>query len=296
MSVVPAPPVIDFHAALARWTDSSATLAPPTVWLTALQHLGVTLGGAESLVERFVQAWSRLYSATLLLDHLQDDDELGDAWLATQPEALQYHLAFSAYALANRDLAELASALPPTRGLQLHELWSTTVLQMAIGQYRDLSLPVASLGDAQQALDAYEELAAQKTGAAFALALGGCVQVATDDVVQIDAAVNVGLLLGMLLQYYDDLLDRGSQAAQPGTLTLARAWAAQLATGVDEHSIPMLWILIYGHYHRGLNAILVALPDAAQAIIRELVQTMFGPAPDVPIASSTGEAVSVQPA
>lgn len=288
--------ILDFDAALAQWTRESKILTPPATWLGALERLGAALGGSEALVTRFVQAWSRLYSATLLLDHLQDQDELGNTWLAAQPDALRYHLAFSAYASAQHDLAKLASDIPPARGVRLSVLWSSTVLQLAIGQYRDLILPEGALADPQQALDTYEELAAQKTGAAVALALGGCVTVVTDDATQVDAAVSAGLLIGMLLQYYDDLLDQSQQNADPRALTLARAIAAQLAAPVDEGSVCTLWELLYRHYARGLHAILAALPESAQDAIWGLLETMFGAVPTLPDNMNAAPLTSGRPA
>lgn len=288
--------ILDFDAALAQWTRESKVLTPPATWLGALERLSAALNGSEPLATRFIHAWSRLYSAMLLLDHIQDRDELGNSWLAAQPDAVRYHLAFSAYASAQHDLARLARDLPPARGVRLGELWSSTVLQLAIGQYRDLTLPAEALADPQQTLDIYEELAAQKTGAAIALALGGCVSVATDDAPQINAAVNAGLLIGMLLQYYDDLLDRAEQNADPRALTLARAIAAHLAIPVDERSVSALWGLLYGHYAQGLRAILAALPEPAQDAIWELVGTMFGAVPALPADVNAGPLTSGQSA
>lgn len=277
------PPVADgLNAVVAQVLDHSVVLAPPATWLSAFQQFGVSLGGDQALVQQFNTAWARLYSATLLLDHIQDGDDLGDSWLAAQPVPLQYHIAFSAYALANNELVALTSALPPVRGIRLHRLWSATVLQLAAGQYRDLTL-YASLLEAAglEALDRYEEVAAQKTGAAFALALGGCAETATDATALVEAATGAGLIVGMLLQYYDDLLDQAPQEAQPETVTLARAWAP--SAGSDE-ALPLndLWHLIYTRYWSALDAILAPLPAPARLAISTLVQGMFGVPPGVP--------------
>ncbi len=269
----------DFHTTVVRVLDRSPALSPPATWLASFEQLGVSLGGKQAPIQQFIRAWTRLYSATLLLDHLQDRDELGDAWLAAQTPPLQYHFAFSAYALANDELAALTSTLPPARGVRLQRLWSATVLQLAAGQYRDLTLRASSLGAAGlEALDCYEELAAQKTGAAFALALGGCAGTATDDIALVDAAASAGLIVGMLLQYYDDLLDQASQEAQPEAVTLARAWA--VSVGGDK-ALPLkdIWGIIYARYWNALDAILAALPAPAHLAISTLVQGMFGAPP-----------------
>lgn len=274
------PPVADdVHTLVVHLLDRSAVLSPPAAWRSAFEQLGVSLGGDQARVQQFINAWSRLYSATLLLDHIQDGDELGDLWLAAQSEPLQYHVAFSAYALANDELAALASTLPPARGIRLQRLWSSTVLQLAAGQYRDLTLRASSLNAiGLETLDRYEELVAQKTGAAFALALGGCAETVTDTTALVEAATNAGLIIGMLLQYYDDLLDQPSQEAQPETVTLARAWAASI--GIDEvHRLTEIWSILYARYWNALDATLAPLPSPARLAISSLVQGMFGAAP-----------------
>jgi len=285
MSGISPSTTLDFDAALVQWSKESKILAPPSTWLALLERLSVALGGSEPLVKRFVFIWSRLYSATLLLDHLQDQDELGSSWLAAQPVSLQYHLAFSAYASAQYELAGLANDLSPADGARLHELWSSLVLQLAIGQYRDLTLSSGSLAYDQQALDIYEELAGQKTGAAFALALGGCTIVAGGNIEQVDAIMDAGQMIGMLLQYQDDLLDRAEQNIQPGVLTLARAVARQFGSGANDLAISVLWSLLYRRYAQGVGSIIAVLPRSAQDIIGELMVTMFGSVPDLPAAA-----------
>jgi hypothetical protein len=276
----------EFRAALSRLYEGAPILRPPEAWLTAIQRLGISLGAPEEVSGRFSHAWSRLYSATLLLDHVQDNDELGDRWLATLPTALQYQLAFSAYADASHGLSELAALLPPERAVRLHALWSTTVVQLAIGQYRDLTVPVTSLGKVEQSLDTYEDVAAQKTGAAFALALGGCACAATGNAESVDAATTAGVIMGMLLQYKDDLHDQGAQENQPHTVTLARAWATQIGVSAQELPLTQIWAQIYAHYYQALPEVLLPLPVTAQAIIGELMYTMFGAPPITPATDS----------
>jgi hypothetical protein len=281
------PSVADgLHAVVAQVLDRSAVLSPPAAWLSAFQQLGVSLGGDPALVQQFITAWAGLYSATLLLDHIQDQDDLGNTWLAAQPAPLQYHLAFSTYALASNELAALTSTLPPARGIRLQRLWSSTVLQLAAGQYRDLTLQASSLDAAGEALDCYEELAAHKTGAAFALALGGCVETATDATVLVEAATSAGLIVGMLLQYYDDLLDQAQQEVQPEAVTLTRAWATA-AGGDQAFRLTNIWGTIYARYWDALDAILAPLPAQARLAISTLVQEMFGAPPGAPPIAGT---------
>ncbi|NTU84199.1 MAG: hypothetical protein HGA45_33330 [Chloroflexales bacterium] len=285
--IVPPLPT-EFRTALARLYEGPPILRPPEDWLTVLRRLSVELGATTEVSERFAHAWERLYSATLLLDHVQDNDDLGDQWIATLPASLQYQLAFGAYADASHGLSELATLLPPERAVRLHGLWSTTVMQLATGQYRDLTVPTSAPGDIEQSLDSYEELAAQKTGAAFALALGGCACAATDNTAQVEAATTAGVIVGMLLQYKDDLYDREAQASQPQALTLASAWAIQFGERAEELPLTHIWAQIYAHYAQALAGVLLPLPAAAQAIIGELIHTMFGAPPSTsPMAPSS---------
>jgi hypothetical protein len=273
---------LDFDAALNRLCDGSDTLAPRPAWLQAIQDLGTSLGAEAGAQARFCRSWRTLYTATLLLDHLQDGDYLGDPWLVSLPPPLQYHLAFSAYAVAQQQLADLVHQTSLERLVRLQTLWASTVRQLAIGQFRDLTQQVAQSGHAEaEALDQYESIASQKTGAAFALALGGSAILATEDLARIDAATNAGLLFGMLLQYSDDLLDTEAQASQPATITLARALAATSDVPAD---LPLgaYWQLIYAHYSTALQRMLTPLPQPAQNAVWNLLHTTFGEPPKLP--------------
>lgn len=279
---------IDLKTALARLCDGPALLAPLPRWLHAMQQLGMVLGGTPTHLAGFTRAWRTLYSATLLLDHVQDGDDVGDDWLASLPVALQYHLAFSAYATAQRQLYELTERIAPACGARLHDLWSSAVLELAVGQYDDLTALHRPLVSQPLSLDAYERLAAQKTGAVFGLALGAAVALATDDGALIDAATNAGLVFGMLLQYRDDLVDAEAQAAQPAALTLARAWTTQEGVDAPELAPSAAWGLIYAHYHQALGAILAPLPEPGRAVIRALLQDTFGTPPHLPASTLAG--------
>jgi hypothetical protein len=249
-----------------------------------MHQFGVALGAAPAPVAAFVAAWRRLYRVTLLLDHLQDGDALEEDWLATLPPAVQYHLAFSAYVEAQRSLAVLdTQQVPPATLVQLQQLWAASVAQLAAGQYRDLTLsPQELAAQPAGALDAYEEIAAGKTGASFGLAFGGVALLATDDDALVTAATNAGLTFGMLLQYHDDLCDAAEQSAQPDTLTLGRALLAAQPPDAGQLTAEIFWQLIYAHYARSLAQILAPLPPAAQQIIWTLLDASFGPPPILP--------------
>jgi hypothetical protein len=283
---------LDLHSAIARITGASPSHSPPPKWLASFEHLGILLGGDEATVKRFVELWRRLYRTTLVLDHLEDADPLDEPWLAAQPQALQYHLALSAYALASHELTLLAQTLSPGRGTQLQQLWSSTIFQLAAGQYQDLTAAMSSLSVVgPQALDRYEEIAVQKTGAAFALVLGGCACIAIDEATLVDAATSAGVVIGMLLQYYDDLLDEVSQQAQPETVTLVRAWASSVG---NQQAPPAreLWQFIYARYAEALERILAPMPAPVCGVIFELLRTMFGPVPGSETAAQSGRSCS----
>jgi hypothetical protein len=267
----------DFGAAIDRLCDPQGSLAPHPAWLAGIKQTGSALGCPAAAVGAYISGWRRLYTAILLLDHLQDDDPIDD-WLAELPTPLRYHLAFSVYAAAQQALSVLATYTSPTRFVRLYGFWTKTVSHLALGQYCDLTGTVTpSNGTADQTLDAYEAIAAQKTGSVFALAFGGSAMLATDDLAQIDAAGAAGLLFGLLLQYQDDLLDAPRQATQRQTPTFVRALAA--VHGVDPAAaLPATaaWALVYTHYLRGLEPILAPLPESARDAITTSFYTTFG--------------------
>lgn len=276
----------DFAAAIERLCDPQGSLAPNPVWLAGITQTGSALGCPAATVGAYISGWRRLYTAILLLDHLQDDDPIDD-WLAEMTPPLRYHLAFSVYAAAQQALNVLTTAISPTRFVRLHGFWTKTVSHLALGQYCDLTGTVTPMnGTADQTLDAYEAIAAQKTGSVFALAFGGSAMLATDDPAQIDAAGAAGLLFGLLLQYQDDLLDAPNQTTQPQTLTFVRALAA--GYGVDPTAaLPATaaWAFVYAHYLRGLESILAPLPEAAQDAITTSFHKTFGAPPKQLLAS-----------
>lgn len=281
------PAYTDLSVAVAELRTSDEALAPLPAWLHAIQQLGESMGGTPTHLARFVHVWHTLYSAILLLDHLQDHDELGASWLAALPDALQYQIALGAYAVAQHDLNDLANLIEPERAIRLRALWASAVLELAVGQYRDLSLAFHVSEDAQSApLDVYETIAAQKTGAAFGLALGGAVALATAEPDQIDAATNAGVVFGMLLQYVDDLRDGEAQARHAGVFTLVLALAAQDGEGEQAIAPMTAWTLIYAQYDQALETILAPLPEPGHAVIQHLVRSTFGAVPALPSRAS----------
>jgi hypothetical protein len=221
-----------------------------------------------------------LYSATLILDHLQDDDPLSDPWFADLPTAIHYHLAFGAYVAAEEALfALMSTGVPDARSLQLQRLWRDSLAHLVAGQYADLTQPVRSDIDTA-VLDRYETIARQKTGASFALAFGGMAILAGTASTQVTAAINVGLLFGMLLQYSDDLHDAPAQESQPTTLTLQRALGERIVPeGAPVPPQEIVWTAIYTETVRSLGTLMEPLPETAQQVIWKLLTSIYGALP-----------------
>lgn len=265
------------HDAIDRLLHSPASLSPHPTWLRALHEFGNALGAPPRALDLFVDAWRRLYTATLLLDHVQDGDKLPDPWFAALAPSLQYHVAFSVYLSAQSVLAGIGPELvAASRVAGLHSLWAASVTQLAEGQYHDLTESILDPGlRGSTALDRYEEIAGQKTGASFALGLGGVARLAGDEEAPIVAATQAGLILGMLLQYRDDLLDAPGQEVSPATLTLERALRATGSDGGGGSSPAAIWAFVYERYAEALAQSLLPLPPAARQIVQRLAVSMF---------------------
>lgn len=254
--------------------------APQPVWIETIGDIAASLQADPQAVAPFLDAWRTLYTVTLCLDHLQDGDALHDPWLEGLAPGLQYHLAFSLYIAAQHALSTLdAQAIPASRLGRLQRFWASSVAQLASGQYDDLTLTRATL-EARGAvpLDTYELLAAQKTGATFALAFGGIAILATDDEAQIAALSNAGTVYGMLLQYRDDLFDSVDQERQPEAMTLSRALlAAHPALAAHgPGAVHAFWESIYSGYAQALGEILAPLPAATRGVYTRLLHRSFG--------------------
>lgn len=277
-------PVSDvLRTALDLLLGSTSTSAPEPLWLEAVVHIAETLSAEPSSIAPFVEAWRQLYVVTLVLDHVQDGDPLGDPQLEALPPPLQYHLAFSVYVAAQHALAHLdPSAIPAARITRLQRFWTASVAQIASGQYLDLTTTSAAIEATDQSpLDRYEQLALQKTGATFALAFGGAALLTTDDEAQIAALTSAGSIYGMLLQYHDDLLDQELQEGQPETMTLTRALLAAHPSlaAYGPHAALAFWRSIYAAYTQALTPVLEPLPAMTRTIYMDLLRQSFGDVP-----------------
>lgn len=286
MTIAPTPDHLLFpipgelRTALGTLLSSTSASAPQPLWPDMIASIAETLHTPRSAIAPFLAAWSALYTVTLYLDHLQDADPLGDPRLEVLPPAIQYHLAFSTYITAQHALAALdPQAIPALRIVRLQRFWAASVAQIASGQYRDLTQTLAAIqAQGRAPLDAYEQIAAQKTGATFALAFGGAAILATDDEAVIAAVTNAGTIYGMLLQYRDDLSDAEAQEGQHAATTLSRALLAAHPTltthGPD--AVAAFWAAITAAYAEALAAILAPLSTETRTVYANLLQRSFG--------------------
>jgi hypothetical protein len=267
------------RATLDRLLDPPGEPEVPVLWVQTLEHLIESLGGSRDAAEPFIAAWRTFYAATLLLDHLQDGDLLRDALVAQQPPAIQYHLALSMYVGAQCALAQLDPGMfGAERILRLQRFWATTVAQIAAGQYLDLTHADADQHAPPAAvLDTYARIAAHKTGATFALAFGGAAILVSADEALVQPLEQLGMIYGMLLQYYDDLIDHDQQVGQPTALTLFRALLRDCppAQGDGDAQAVLFWQSIYNSYAQACQPLLAQLPPPTQAIIEALWKRTF---------------------
>lgn len=276
----PFPIAGELQLAVDRLLSETSGSAPQPVWIETIVRIAASLQAEPRAIAPFLDAWRALYTVTLWLDHLQDGDPLGEPWLAGLAPGLQYHLAFSVYVAAQHALASLdARVIPAARIERLQRFWAASVAQLASGQYRDLTLTRATLqAHGGASLDAYERLAAEKTGVTFALAFGGVALLATDDEAQIAALITAGTVYGMLLQYRDDIFDAADQEHQLETATLSRALlAAHPALAVHGlGAVHAFWAATYTSYAQALEGVLAPLPAETRHVYTHLLHHSFG--------------------
>lgn len=219
--------------------DDLHYLAVARPWGRMLTQIAAILG-SSSLAPVFEAAWLVMHAAAMHLDHLQDGDEVAPQ-LADLPPATQYQLVFSYYVLATAILDDLPSGgLSPERTHSIHRLWSDAMLRIASGQYYDLT--VAAHKEQLPSLDAYQELAHAKTGAAFGLAFAGLAILNDHSAALCGAMLTTGELFGGLLQYVDDLIDEEvSLSLIPASKSLGD---------------PLLWERIFFSYRHAIEQLL----------------------------------------
>jgi hypothetical protein len=244
-------------------------------WSMVIPTVQSLLGGATEAVEPFIAAWSLLYAAISRLDYLQDGDPVDDPLPTDDRPSAHYNVLLGYYILAE-SLLDLLSPddIPIHRILRLRGLWTHMVLRMASGQQRDLITPDHDSIDSP--LDFYQELVQSKTGATFALALGGLATLLSDDQKMIDTLTLIGEIYGTFLQYSDDLLD---VATQPNsTLTLSKALAGSCPaqeSNETAHTPEAFWGYLYRLYRRQVESVLADMPISMQQGILDLFARTF---------------------
>ncbi|NJO83973.1 MAG: class 1 isoprenoid biosynthesis enzyme [Blastochloris sp.] len=215
--------------------DDTARLATLPHLAPLFPALGAALGHDPESIAGFRAAWLLLYAAISRLDHLQDNDPMEHPLPAVGAVGAQYNLVLAMYVLANSLLDELASAVPASRLIRLYRLWNDLVLRMAHGQQRDLQLGTTALSGGAADLDAYQQIAQDKTGATFALAFGGTAILLTDDAATIATLTAVGESYGTLIQYGDDLRDAAQQPTHAATLPAVLRRLPHFADPSQQH-------------------------------------------------------------
>jgi geranylgeranyl diphosphate synthase type I len=190
----------------------SGKLLRPSVCLMAAEGFGAS---PEEGVLEAACAIEFLHAFSLAHDDIED----GDEQRRHRPTLWVLHgvpLAINAgdclFALAFRTLADAVAALPAERARRTVRLFGDAALLMIEGQHDDLAFE----SQAAIALDAYEAMAARKTGALIAasLAIGSLFGDADDG--DVEALLAAGRAAGLAFQVIDDALAIWGDAAATG--------------------------------------------------------------------------------
>lgn len=231
-----------------------------------LRAFGAAFGGDTATIAAFAAAWRLCYQAVLVIDHIQDGDPLEVAWLAALPTPLQYHVGWSLLNRAEQHLLRLSEQLVPAAGRDVRQMWCDTSNLLAQGQYRDLRCLHGLDAEPEQPLAQYEQIALAKTGSLFAFGLGGMTRVVSDNPQWIRAATHLGTLIGMLVQYADDLRDPASSPVNLGHLVRTHAAAITDETARNAH----LWHALQAAYQPSIAQWCAHLPPAVHVVVSEL--------------------------
>jgi Polyprenyl synthetase len=242
-----------------------------SLWGSIIPTIQRILGDETNSARPFAGAWSLLYMALGRLDCLQDGDPLDIPLPTINQINAQYNLVLSYYVLAESLLDQLSPDLIPVyRILRLRRLWTDMMLRMGAGQQRDL-LSHNSRTE-HNPLEYYQEIAQSKTGAAYALAIGGTATLLTDDDKLIDTFTVVGEIYGTLLQYSDDVIDAETQKNE--TITFPAAFHSAAAPS-NEHTPQLFWRYVYHAYHEQLALEIANLAVEQQEAIFQLFVRTF---------------------
>ena len=157
-------------------------------------------GGEAQWADHIAAAWLLFYAAADIMDSIQDQDEPAPWWGDLGPAAAlsaATGLFFSAASLLQHNSTKAATRDVAPQLIQGFYLGLTT---MSSGQYADVRNPGPTI-------EAYWEIAAQKSGAFFATACRSGAMLATNDASRIEHFALFGHHLGQLIQVRDDLED-----------------------------------------------------------------------------------------
>jgi hypothetical protein len=226
----------------------------------------------SDIVIPFSAAWLTMYAAIIRMDDLQDGDLILPPFPTSVSVHSQYTILISYLILAQRLLDVIDPSLVPfARVARIRQLWTSMILRMGGGQYRDLN-PPSHLGSIV-VLSQYQQIAQAKTGATFTLAFGGTAMLFSDEPQVYESLAVIGEIYGTLLQYGDDLNDA---AVQPNaTLTLPQALISA-QTNVHTQLTPSeIFLSLYAAYYAAMEEYLCHVPEPIQVGIRSIFDQTF---------------------
>lgn len=236
-----------------------------------IPKLQAIIVGTADANQDLALAWNLLTVFASRVDQLQDNDPEPNELLETLPVAIQWHLLITLYVLVTNILSSLLETYPAPRVARLQKFWSETVLRKSSGQLRDLLAMNGMYNDIT--LEKYQETVQCKTGSSFALAFGSVAILSSDDENFICTLINIGEIMGTLLQYSDDFGDYQSQSDHP--LTLPNILKQAFPETDIEQASGNIWHLLYTEYAVRLDAEAKKLPDEVEDRVRVLFTSMF---------------------
>ena len=177
-----------------EYPEFSLTLLPAQVC--------AVVGGSANDTIPVAAAWRALHLAAKLFDDVEDGDDVIVASKVLSP-GIAVNLATGFMAISNIILVEHEFLLPDAEVARrsLVQEFNRTVLQMCVGQHRDLE------DDQFLDIDEYRKIMAAKSGSFFQLAAWSGARCGTNDEDILSLMESFGYNLGMMLQLNDDLQD-----------------------------------------------------------------------------------------
>jgi hypothetical protein len=176
----------------------------PVLWCT-------TLGGNGDQAIGVTAAWFLLQLAAYWLDKVEDQELESTALALLESGAvsnLSTGLIFLAQLILNR--LEEDDGIDPSTAAEIRIMFSVSILRVCGGQHIDLTTDFRKLNDV---LNSFEK----KSGHFFALACFAGARLATHDPMQLNACMEYGRHLGVLLQIADEREELVSDAPDDWT-------------------------------------------------------------------------------